>query len=273
MARRTLLRAVLPVLLALAGWSGGSVPAPAVEVGKVEIVGTAFRITLADGRVLTGAALVGAVLDVADDAGNPLTVRINGHRPDPLDPSGETVLYALSTPDPAAPGGWTSLCRPGPDGLALGFPLAGAWTADGRHVAAPGSFGITCTAGAVGKCVRFGYRPWQAGPDGRPLWDLHQACVRLVRADYCGDGLGHTRDGTPIDISDRLGIQVSEATPEMGFEAAFGPEGAVCVRRTRLPDVLDLDRLAATCPRLVGRLGETCTENAPAPLLVRSVER
>jgi hypothetical protein len=44
--------------------------------------------------------------------------------------------------------------------------------------------------------------------------------VRLVRADYCGDGIGHTRNGTPIDLFDRIGIQPDEAAPGMTFESS-----------------------------------------------------
>src|SRR6202162_534078 len=38
-----------------------------------------------------------------------------------------------------------------------------------------------------GKCVRYGYHPWEQAPDGRPMRDYYDACVRMVRADYCGD--------------------------------------------------------------------------------------
>jgi hypothetical protein len=264
--RSRLLRLLPTLLLLLAGYvSAACRPATAAEVRDVAIIGTAFRITLDDGRVLEGDALVGAVLEAADTEGHPLTVRIDGHRPDPLDPTGETVLYALSAPDPAT-GTWRELCGPGPDGLRLGFPLAGAWTAAGEHVpAAPGTFGITCTAGAIGKCVRFGYRPWRTAADGRPLWDLHQACVRLVRADYCGDGVGHTRTGTPIDLYDRLGIQEDEPAPGMDFEAAWTPSGASCVRHVRIREETSLAELERRCPaRLAGRTGAACTEDAAA---------
>jgi hypothetical protein len=59
----------------------------------------------------------------------------------------------------------------------------------------------------------------------------------------------------------------------MTLEAAFGPDGAACVRRTRLPDVLGMDALAAGCPRLAGHLGEACDEGVPALLYVRSFGR
>ena len=251
-------------LLVLAAWLGGAAAGSAAEVREATIVGTAFRITLADGSVLTQDDLIGAVLEAADAEGRELTVRIDGHRADPLDPSGETVLYNLSTPDPAGTDAWLELCAPGPDGVRAGFPLAGAWTAAGGHdPAAPGSFFITCTSGAIGKCVRLGYRPWRTGPDGRPLRDLHQACVRAVRADYCGDGRAHTRDGTPVDLYDGGGIQRDEPAPGMRFEAAWGADGAVCVARPRRPELTPPEALEGLCPaRLAGRTGAAaCRED------------
>jgi hypothetical protein len=99
----------------------------------------------------------------------------------------------------------------------------------------------------------------------------YQTCVRLVRADYCGNGIGHTRNGTPIDIFDKIGIQRDETAPGMTFEAAWRPEGAVCVRHTRLKDVLNPAALIDQCPRLTARAGEACDETVPALLYNRSV--
>ena len=68
-------------------------------------------------------------------------------------------------------------------------------------------------------------------------------------------------------------MQNDEPVEGITFEAAFGPQGAVCVRRTRWHELLDLDALGAQCPRLAGHLGETCDETAPALLYVRSYPR
>jgi hypothetical protein len=45
------------------------------------------------------------------------------------------------------------------------------------------------------------------------------------------------------------------------------------VRRTRWPELLDLDALGTQCPRLAGHLGEACDETVPALLYVRSYPR
>jgi ADYC domain len=250
--------AALPLCLAVAAGGATAQETPA----KVEVVGTAFRLTMADGRVLAGADLVGSVLALGGAGGTRLRVRIDAVRPDPRDPAGEVTLYVLSVEDPAT-GAWHDLCAPDPDGLALGFPMAGSWTASGEHLSSGGAFSLTCTGGVVGKCVRMGYKPWAAAADGTPLWAYHQACARLLRADYCGDGTGHTRDGTPVDIGDRLGVQTFDPAPAMDFEAAWGADGAVCVRRVRVPGAASLDELVRACPeRLAGKVGEACTAEA-----------
>jgi hypothetical protein len=263
---------LLAALAALTLAGPPAAAAPDAAVRSVAVAGTSFRITLADGRVLAQAELPGTVLVIGDGSGRQRRVRIDTVERDPRDPAGEAVLYGLSREDPAT-GAWTSLCEPDPDGRRLGFPLPGAFTPDGRQVEAPGRFLVTCTGGAEGKCVRFGYKPWGTAPDGSPLAPYYQACVRLVRADYCGDGVGHTENGTPIDLFDRVGVQADEPAAGMTFEAAFGPEGAVCVRHARWRPLVDLDALAARCPRLAGRLGEGCDEGAAALLYVRSYPR
>ncbi len=92
---------------------------------------------------------------------------------------------------------------------------------------------------------RFQYKPWKyvyetTSLTGTPshyqtLDTFHQACVRMVRGDYCGDGVAHTVDGTPIDVYDHLGIQTQ--TQGIGgnfqFEAGWTPHGADCISVTR----------------------------------------
>ena len=249
-----------------------SAAAANVTVRSVAVEKAAFRVTLSDGRVLAQEQLPGTILVLGDGSGAQRRIRIDEVEREAKDPAGEIVLYALSEQDPGS-GEWRNLCLPDAEGRRLGFPLAGAFTPDGRYEPAHAGVLLTCTAGAEGKCIRFGYKPWGFGPNKISLAPYYQACVRLVRADYCGDGIGHTRDGTPIDIFDTIGIERDESAPGMSFEAAWGPDGAVCVRRARLPDVLDSATLAAYCPRLAHAIGETCNEAAPALLFNRSFGR
>lgn len=270
MIRRAAARLALVAALAVTG--PPATAAPCAAAASVAVEGTQFRITLADGRVLAQDELAGVRLTLGDGFGNQRRIRIDAVEPDPKDKSGEIMLYTLSEQDRAS-GEWRNLCQRDPEGRQLGFPLPGRFTPDGRHVAAPGRLLITCTGGAEGKCVRFGYKPWHETPDGTSLAAYYQACVRLVRADYCGDGIGHTRNGTPIDLFDTIGIQRDEVARGMTLEAVWGPEGAVCVRHTRLTDVLSAAALAQQCPRLAGHIGEACGEATPGLLFNRSFER
>jgi hypothetical protein len=237
---------------------------------SIEVAGTLFRVTTSSGRVLTSPDLVGAVLDAVDEAGRPITVRIDAVIQDPSDRDGDVWLHRFSTLD-GENGHWRDACTPGPDNTVAGFPLAGRWTVDGRHLRAASTFTLTCTSGAAGKCVRLGYKPWLEAATGESLWDYHQACVRMVRADYGGDGTGYTREGTRIDVSDRLNIQQLERDPgSLTFEAAWGAEGAICVRRTRIPDLSSTDELDRRYPRLGKRIGPDCSPATPALIWNRS---
>jgi ADYC domain len=238
---------------------------------SLEVFATQFRVTMPDGRILASRDLVGAVLDAADETGRVITVRIDAVAQDPSDADGDIWLHRFSVMD-SGTGAWRELCSLGPDGTAAGFPLAGRWASDGRHERTASGFTISCTSGAIGKCVRIGYKPWREFK-GESLWDYHQACVRAIRADYGGEGTGHTRDGTLVDISDRLGIQPPEPGPRgaaLEFEAAWGPDGAVCVRRTRIPELLSTDELAERYPSLSAQIGPDCSEAVSALIWNRS---
>jgi hypothetical protein len=251
----------LGVLVLAASFAAASGP-------SVSVAGNAFRISLPDGSVLAQEQLPGTILTLGDGSGAQRRMRIDAVEHDARDPSGEVVLYALS--EQAAGGEWVNACQPDPDGRRLGFPLSGAFMSDGTYQPTHPGILVTCTGGAEGKCVRFGYKPWRTTPEGVSLAPYYQACVRLVRADYGGDGVGHTRNGTPIDIFDRIGIQRDETAPGMTFEAAFDPTGAVCVAHPRLSEVVTLSALQQQYPRLAAHADPICDETVPALLFVRS---
>jgi hypothetical protein len=233
------------------------------KIASVEVRGTTLIVHLSSGRVLQGLDLKGATLTLAV-AGNrtPQRIRIDAVEPDPLDPSGETLLYRMKL---LAAGRSKELCTANARGKRWAFPLQGTWDAEGQRTSETG-ITLTCAADAQGKCVRFGYAPWKKLPDGTDLAVYHQTCIRLVRADYCG-GHGTTRNGMAIDIYDKIGIQprdkLGDEATGLSFEAAWNTKGAVCVAHTRVPQKMSLARLGKECPRLQAYLGEqNCTEAA-----------
>ena len=111
-------------------------------------------------------------------------------------------------------------------------PVSGYWDfrqgvpGGGDKIEDPGSFTFACLNGAIAKCVMWGYRPW-ATYNGTSLAPYHQTCTRVVRADYCGDGMTHTVNGMRINLYDNLNIQ--QDTENWIFEAEWSPSGARCI--------------------------------------------
>lgn len=223
------------------------------QTPDLTVEGTQFVLNTDEG-VLRSADLVGAEMDVEMD-GQDLTLRIDSVEPDKEAPS--VLLHDFKIK--AADGSWQPLCQPDAYGRTAGFPVAGRFEADGTYVKDAASWFLTCTSGSQGKCILYGYNPWGKGPKGEPLDRLYQACQQMVRADYFGDNEPHTKDGTMIDIQDVLGIQVWATLDDkdVGFEAGWGPDGAVCVARTRWPELLTVEALEKAKPGLTGCDPET----------------
>jgi ADYC domain len=172
-----------------------AVATPVVATAQaLNAVGTEFVLTMADGRVLRSVDLVGATFSIIT-AGTTVEVTIASVEEDSHAVGGRVFLHHLVVADAA--GRRTDLCSPDAEGRSLGFPVP-----DGR-----GGFDLTCTSGAVGKCIRWGYRPWEEEPGGPPMAALHAACVHMARADYGGAGRATTRAGTLIYWCDRFGVQ------------------------------------------------------------------
>jgi hypothetical protein len=258
------------VVLAVALTLSGPPVSSAGGGTSIDVFGTVLRVT--DGeRTVEGTALVGAVLTLGV-GGDAVRARIASVEVDATDPAGEILLYDLRIM--AADGSETPLCRPDASGRPLGFPLAGRTDATGALVPTDdGAFEFVCASGAQGKCVRFGYAPWRTLSDGSSMRPLYDTCVRMVRADYCGDGRSFTRDGTVIGYRDSAGLATLTAediaTESLAFEAVWGPEGAICLARPRLDDVDSIDSIAASCPALASRAGAAaCGPDAPGGVLV-----
>jgi hypothetical protein len=192
---------------------------------------------------LKGRDLEGTVLNIVSDRGKSLRLKISDVELDPADPERETYLYTLLYQNPSDLK-WQNLCQPDRNNMAKAIPLAGHWDRTGKHINSK-EITFACTNGVLAKCVRWGYKPWKT-VRGRSLRDFHQACTRMARADYCGNGNSHTKDGTLIDIYDVLGIQTQTINSGMMFEAAWRPDGAAFIHRTRWPE--SLAQIQRECP-------------------------
>ena len=196
------------------------------QIKSVQVLRTRFRAKREDGSWATDQELVGALLVAVDAQGIEEVYRIDSIEKATYGNAGEIFLYTFSVKDPAS-GSWINFCKPDVEGMQKGFPLSGYWDEKGYHIQSVDDYSITCTGGVIGKCVKAGYVPWGRTSNGKSLWGYHQACTRMMRADYCGNGKPHTRDGTKIELWDREGIQVDTLEPGLTFEAAWNEDGAV----------------------------------------------
>ena len=212
-----------------------------VRVERGEVIADRGPITL------RGTALVGAHLraEVRNLATTPPTTAVVEYRITAITPessqydptwTGNTFLYTLEqwNPDTLA---WSLACPADLDGRSVAIPLAATWDEHGNRMEHGSLFTFGCTTGVVAKCYRWGYRPWVTGYGD--LGAMHWTCTRLARADYCGNGVPHTRNGTWVNVWDSLPppgpIQRRDplAPNGMVFEAGWNTRGAVCLNHTR----------------------------------------
>jgi hypothetical protein len=202
--------------------------------GTSWLTGSTLAVEGNGGVVFSGAALIDARIeyDLSEGTKGPhkKSVRIVGV--EPLAPGSDVMLYELELHD----GGWKPLCEGGAKAILLGD----VWEpATGDRISGPNDGAVTfaCRGAALAKCVEYGYRPW-ATAGNVSLREYHQACTRMVRADYCGEGLAHTTNGTPIHVVDKVGVQNVDPNVNYVVEAEWNADGATCLNpaNTRHPN-------------------------------------
>lgn len=85
---------------------------------------------------------------------------------------------------------------------------------------------LACTSGAVGKAIVWGYRPWE-----RMLPEFEVA-TRMVRADYCYDGMSWTANGTAVQVRDKYNINTF-LDPNDPTEVVWTKTGGACLTTPR----------------------------------------
>ena len=146
---------------------------------------------------------------------------------------------------PKAGGAWKPLCFDDNNVAVPAIPMQNYWNLDtGDRIDDANVITFACKNAVLAKCVLWGYRPWatatrcddkkkQKGCKQVALKDYHQACTRMARADYCGDGTPRTYEGTAIDLWDRLSPPVETPTTDWAIEAEWNPDGASCLNFQR----------------------------------------
>jgi len=192
------------------------------------LVGSEWRAKADDGATWSGTQLDKAnlVFEVREN-GVVSERRVKIRDVAPAAPGSDVWLYDL---DVKVGKKWQPLCLDNAGEPIEAILLPNAWDPSGKPLSSPppGVMTFACRGAALAKCVEYGYKPW-ASVNGASLADVHQACTRMLRADYCGDGVPHTTNGTPVHVLDQLGIQNVDPVVKYVVEAEWGPNGAVCL--------------------------------------------
>lgn len=233
---------VLPVLFLLLLSAAG--PATHPRLTGVTAEGGNLRAELSDGRVLRGAELVGSVLPFQG-----AEIRVDAARRDEGLPEAkpgvsfdDVWLFRLSVRGPD--GQWSESCEAGAQGATYGMVYPGP----------NGAVRLTCSAGAIGTCIRYGYRPWAQTAGGVALAPYHRACVNVMRS---------AEAEARVEVYDRIGIQHRAAAPGAAFEAGWTTEGAVCLAHPRESNDPQAE-VALAIMAIAGRAD--CTEEHAAEL-------
>lgn len=246
-----MLRSALTLLL---GFGTAATEGGATEL---QVRGTELQVGLPD-RTLRGTSLLGAELEL-DGFGS---IRIDRVEHESKPGNDGVWLYSAQVRPPGA-AVFQPLCEPDPSGDTRLVFFQGELDGRQQYVDAPQRFSLSCVSGVQAKCLRWGYQPWRQAPfGGMSLAPYFEACLRLARADHCGDGVTGTSEGNLIDVYDRVGVQSPEVDPgELAFEAGWNQDGAVCAHHPRIADGRSLTELAQQCPGLSAEdIGEHCDE-------------
>ena len=233
------------------------------DVELVTLQGTTFygyqRYSFDDYEIIRAREFIGVEFEGNLGGGSTVRLRISGMNAAPA-PNTDINLYNLEYRDPSNI--WRPACRDAKGTVVQAIPVPGVWNY-GKNVPGGGSkytdperFTFACLGGAIAKCTLWGYRPW-ASYNGTPLEPYHQACTRMVRADYCGTGETHTVTGNRINFYDPLGIQ--QDTEAWNFESEWDVNGARCFYA--------LNRTHSKLPCFSARQDLLCGLNLGAPNL------
>ncbi len=202
-----------------------------------------------DGAVITGSSWTGNLSD-----GSQIALRIDSATTG-SGANSDVGMYAVSY---QTSGDWEPLC--GLDGAApvLALAVAGTWNEiTGAYTASGTEFSFACRGVTVAKCVEYGYKTWTGHTEQLT------SCARMLRGDYCGDGVPHTADGTTLNVYDNAGLEAD--TESWPAEAEWTPAGARCIsadQNTRFHQQLGQARPACLNGKVIPSCGTSFDDGA-----------
>ncbi len=114
---------------------------------------------------------------------------------------------------------------------------------------------LACAGEAVAKMKMFNFGPNDSiDGNGPATWQERQATIKMLTADYCGDGTSYTEPGTLVEWINKFGTTGTSPDPGLASEAWWNENGAMCLDMPRVGSRGDI-ACAASLP--------TCDSVAP----------
>lgn len=225
---------------------------------------------------LSGSGLIGSTILIKLGSGLVVPVTIAGVESLPSWAAGAAPVtaYTLVYADPDHPLGQSNVCS----GTLLD-PLTAAVTLIGGEIYDDATKTVkpnmtnwvtfACAGAAAAKMKLMNYGPNSDfnGLGAPASVAQRQATLKMITADYCGDGTSYTATGTPLMWTNASGT----VTPDPGwgagaFEASWSANGAYCLDTPRRPDLAaSLHCSLPACTAAHINKGEWVTENPANP--------
>lgn len=194
------------------------------------------------GQVFQGAALVGTILKIELADASLVDVQVTESKlTAPYDGVGRIWAYRLQYLEVAQTTSLIDVCSQ----ATVDHGLVGTWALFSRGdrydktallthlgVAQTGSwFNVSCAGDVIAKLVRLKHVEGFESVAFHTSKTQRQAALDMFTANYCGNGVFYTSNGTPLRWLDSAGVTLPE---EFGaFEAVWNGSGALCVSHPR----------------------------------------
>ena len=120
---------------------------------------------------------------------------------------------------------------------------------------------LACAGSAAAKMALLGYGPHAKFTDGSAPASVaaRQATLKMITADYCGDGSAYTANGTPIAWENQDGTVIPDSWDTDELEAIWTAQGARCLDTPRFVDKSEVNCSLPSCAAFTLDDGEWAT--------------
>jgi hypothetical protein len=124
-------------------------------------------------------------------------------------------------------------------------------------------FNIGCAGYALAKLVLAGYTEAGQDDEHKTTWEDRQALLKMLVADYCGNGTSFTVPGQPLYWQGRLSFLKFQDPVRTPVEARWSSQGAICLGEPRLDANAPSQWPAGLSRPVITAIQNACSELPP----------